>query len=1236
MTTDLNLQLNQLIELNDGRIGTIRFLGTTNFAPGDWVGVEFEDARYFDCEAGHGLLTKPVWVTRILEEPNLAPKPSTTATTATSRVGSRPSSEAAVGRTNGVRRQSTLDRGGRSQSVNAGSPTPGARISTELSGLSGLRSPTKQIRSTGPPMPETSRPQLSLSAASATNLRRPTMAPPPLPTSANRLARPSISGPTLNNNKALPSSDFASKSSSSRLSMAQRSGAHGTGSVNHVRPTGLSSSRRTSSLSTMPRNTLSRTNTAHTKEMDELQAKFRILEKKRGEDREKLKVLEKLQQERDRFESIIQRLQPKLQTQHQEIGDLKRQLKESESKLVGIEDIQAEHDSVVEMATLDREMAEETAEVLKTELDALKQTVEELQLEVEVLREENQELSHDMSPEERTSQGWLQMERTNERLKEALLRLRDTTQEQEAELKVRIKGLEVDVQALRGVKEQLEDSKVKLLHSESDIEDLRQQLDAALGAEEMIEELTERNLALQEQMDELRNYIEDLESLRELGDELEINHAETEKQMQAEIDDKDSAIAEHVRRSARQEATLGDYEYTLTRFRELVTSMQSDLEDMRASQQITETESEELTNRSRAMMDLNMKLQVSASKTQVKTVDLELQRLEAQEASEHLAIVQLFLPEAFHTERDSVLALLRFKRIGFKAHLLHGLVKERTLGQGPRGLEEEVFAACDVLDKLTWISAICSMEQFAKFEGALHELEPALKTGDVKAKQVADELQRSMALMTHLASIHIQEDHSSYADEVLMRTLLIQSHLENTAAALALTKAMVQSKVQPSLEKGEGNGNEVERFAQKADSMITHSRSAKVIVGKAIRALEELKTRSLSLTLDTSSSFAQCESAAMELAAYTRQLEGRQGAVTYIFANTAPESEVLSVFDRRLHTVTEALVNLGSLASDLENTVEFERQPAPWVVRSKELKSTRITSVDTEEELKRITSLAQARGIDLKLRDQELEEQQVKIELLEARTQDSKKAIDLARSREQQLAGSLEAQTRDLKALENDRNEWKRLAHERKTDGAAAAGLKEGMERAVATAREMELLKSEIKSLQGAVRFLRDDNQRARLTQPASSNAMAWLEEPLIKKSSRTQEQRDEVVAEGKDVLSELLHMVETAKTVDLTALPQNKLQWRPAKSTSRFQVAQQREQWAQWVEWRDSVIQKGEALRPKDAKVRAGAKKVTGNVAAKVQFRLPGSEAKVLPFRDVAIVDPGAFEEFRDGLGFA
>ena len=141
---------------------------------------------------------------------------------------------------------------------------------------------------------------------------------------------------------------------------------------------------------------------------------------------------------------------------------------------------------------------------------------------------------------------------------------------------------------------------------------------------------------------------------------------------------------------------------------------------------------------------------------------MELRKLEAQEAAEHLTIVQLFLPEAFHSERDSVLALLRFKRIGFKAHLLHGFIKNRVSGTDRHIHDDDVFDACDVLDKLTWIAAMCerfinsisgcSLEQFARFEGALYELEPVeralngyidgLKRDDLREKQVASELHR--------------------------------------------------------------------------------------------------------------------------------------------------------------------------------------------------------------------------------------------------------------------------------------------------------------------------------------------------------------------------------------------------------------------------------------------------------------------------------------------------------------
>ena len=233
------------------------------------------------------------------------------------------------------------------------------------------------------------------------------------------------------------------------------------------------------------------------------------------EDRDKLKALEKVEEERDRFEKIIHTLQAKYQPQQQEITDLRKQLKEAAASFEEIENIQAEHDITLEMATLDREMAEETAEVLRTELEALKLKTEELELEVEVLREENTELSGEMSPEEKSSQGWLQMERNNERLREALMRLRDMTQQTEAELRDEIKILEDDVVDFSAIKEQYEIAKEKLAQSEALVEDLRQQLDNALGAEDMIEELTEKIMSMSEQIEELKATIEDLESLKE-------------------------------------------------------------------------------------------------------------------------------------------------------------------------------------------------------------------------------------------------------------------------------------------------------------------------------------------------------------------------------------------------------------------------------------------------------------------------------------------------------------------------------------------------------------------------------------------------------------------------------------------------------------------------------------------------------------------------------------------------
>ncbi|KAF7543187.1 hypothetical protein G7Z17_g10936 [Cylindrodendrum hubeiense] len=1092
----------QTVQLSDGRKGTVRYAGPTHFQVGEWVGIELDEKtgkndgsvqgeRYFDCPTGYGMFVKPMMATILAQAP--------TPRAAAARKPSRPSSfNPAAGRTS-----SAGDTGlNRRKSLNAPSPSPVPRSPT--------KSPTKQL--SGPPTSG----RMSLSGPRA----------PSRPESVSR--RPSV-----DSGGGQGSSDRDDdRTETEILSPQPRSPVLARTKALERLTAGPPSRSTTPAATKKPTAPTTRTtaSTAASREIEDLKAKIKVLERKRIEDRDKVKQLEKVQGERDKFEAIIQKLQSKYQPQQQENNDLRKMLKEAEQRLESVEEIQAEHDTALELATLDREMAEETAEVLKVELEALQQKTEELDLEVEILREENEEYSSGMSPEERASAGWLQMERTNERLREALLRLRDLTQETEEELNDQIKGLEDELKEFNTIKEEHSTTKEKLEQSETAVEDLRQQLDNALGAEDMIEDLTDRNMSMAEQIEELKAVIDDLESLKEINDELEINHVQHEKEMQEDLDFKDAVITEQARRAGQQEEGLEDMEYTLSRFRELVTNLQSDLDDMRASQAVTEGESEKLNDRSRAMMDLNMKLQISASKAQVKTIDLELRRLEAQEAEQHLGILKLFLPETFKEDQDSVLALLRFRRLAFKANLLNGFIRERINGQPHPGHEDDVFAGCDAVDKLVWVSNMCdrfvndmshcSIEQFSKYQNALHELEPVeralnvwidgLRRDDLKEKKCADELQRTIALLSHLAEVHISGNLSNYADDVYMKTLVMQSHLDSAASTFNTLRGLVQ-RVVPC----EGDEEELaQHFVKKTDLVITQTRGAKVIAGKAVRALEDLKTRSLSLLPETMDAFEQCGNATQEIAELARHIglglhdlltsdESRTEPFTFgevqnsiqktvLATSSSNDSDLFSTYLGKLRALTTQITDLASLATDLDQTQEFDVNPAPWKMRSQELKALKTVPVDAEEELRRLKEEHSEARRTIAQRDEHLSTAVLKIETLESRMRDAQANIERITALQTQLEatgqqiGSLkediEKQDRELKTLESERDKWKKIASDSRAfaDGADTAGAKAGQERAVATAREMDALKDDIESLQSAVRYLREDNRRAR------------------------------------------------------------------------------------------------------------------------------------------------------------
>src|ERR1700742_2102507 len=106
--------------------------------------------------------------------------------------------------------------------------------------------------------------------------------------------------------------------------------------------------------------------------------------------------------------------------------------------------------------------------------------------------------------------------------------------------------------------------------------------------------------------------------------------------------------------------------------------------------------------------------------------------------------------------------------------------------------------------------------------------------------------------MKHLSELHLGNSLESFAEEVLMRALLIQSNLENTATVLAASKADILQRASP-----DDSAIDEDRilFQRGSDSTLSALRSAKVIAGKLHHLLRDMKARNLSLNTDTSSKF---------------------------------------------------------------------------------------------------------------------------------------------------------------------------------------------------------------------------------------------------------------------------------------------------------------------------------------------------------------------------------------------
>ena len=457
---------------------------------------------------------------------------------------------------------------------------------------------------------------------------------------------------------------------------------------------------------------------------------------------------------------------------------------------------------------------------------------------------------------------------------------------------------------------------------------------------------------------------------------------------------------------------------------------------------------------------------------------------------------------------------------------------------------------------------------------------------------------RSIALITHLTELHVGESLTQHAEGVRIRSLLMQTDLENAAQAVLQMKTLLESRNPAPSERDPENG-EMEMLFQRADAIISQIRSAKVVCSKAIHQVEELNSRSLTLGPSALSIVEETQSVVSDLASVINlsglsliNYLGTDDTVPITYAQiidiVSPGDALpfASLYSKVQQTIPSLQI-FYALTNNLSQTVELPETASsipPWELLARKLHAENAVFVQYKQDAIRLQAEVHEKNTSLAMKEKTLEEMMVKMEVLEKRMGDSggrrervrelEGAVELAQSKTRDLVSKAERLEHDLKAAEAERENLRKqvtdISPRTDVNNVPKSTSREKEVTPTRALEEIERLKSEILILQSTIRHLRLSAHQADI-----SSAHSFLSTPLISKHKlssavlRSQE--------AHDVLNSMLQLVThpQSQVVQLRSRPrEERLGWRPMRDSPAWQVSGQKEQWAGWKEWRDDVGQ--------------------------------------------------------------
>lgn len=454
--------------------------------------------------------------------------------------------------------------------------------------------------------------------------------------------------------------------------------------------------------------------------------------------------------------------------------------------------------------------------------------------------------------------------------------------------------------------------------------------------------------------------------------------------------------------------------------------------------------------------------------------------------------------------------------------------------------------------------------------------------------------------MTHLAENNISESLEHYADSILARTTVMQSHLETTAIALLYLKSTggfngATKGADPDADDEDGT-----QTSSRFELFISQVRSAKVISNKTLRQLEELKSRHVTLDPSSSSVIEQSELSIFGLSSLVREVDistlrsftnGQNGTnpAQLVPAESPNWQALLSSIPPKIQAATSHLHTLNNLATGLSQAIEFPRSTIspPWIVLAHEMHVAAADLSARQTEMGRLKDEVADKTTALAMKEKSAEEMAVKLEVLEKRVGESggrrervrelEAIAETAKTREKTLQSQIAKLRGELQDLIADRDKWKQSSEAQPALLAQGQNGSSGVHSTSTSAsliHEIENMSSEIKSLQSAVRYLRSLTHAHDLAE-----GLDFLSTPINPAPSPA----SIIKNEASDVLREMLSLTKQYddRAIRLRRMPkEDRIRWRPARDTNSWQIQRHKEEWAEWIEWRDNVAQKARHAR--------------------------------------------------------